>query len=375
MGVRPVGVFLVVIFLTPVLTPTVMADWDDDNWLWNLIGPERLEHGDEFACHGYEGLDINYDNSVIESCKNYLSSHTNSSRWGSEPISFGVPDIITNSTISSLKESGTISSLKESGFIILGDNLKTETEDFFIVQRNGGSLEKNVADIGLLESAEKDSLISIYWEARIFDLKVREDKPAIDFLENQDIWYTTWGEWFNHNISSSRILIESSNSTINLELPINSDSNWNVPGSLMINTEANVSSVQFGDGEIFPLLTPDTKSLREGWRLTEKGIIISISPGDEVVIQLEQNLSFSHSPLKTFNDLHHSVTVVGHHVKNLHEWASDFYDSPLLFTWLIERPAALEMDWRLPIIAITVLIATPLTIKWLVARDKSIREL
>ena len=365
MGARPVGIFLVVIFLTPVLTPTVMADWDDDNWLWNLIGPERLEHGDEFACHGYEGLDINSDNSVIESCKNYLSSHTNSSRWGSKPISFGVPDIITNSTISSLKESG---------FIILGDNLKTETEDFFIVQRNGGSLEKNVADIGLLESAEEDSLISIYWEARIFDLKVREDKTAIDFLENQDIWYTTWGEWFNHNISSSRILIDSSNSTINLELPINFDSTWNVPGSLMINTEANVSSVQYGDGEFFPLLTPDTKSLREGWRLTEKGFIISISPGDEVVIQLEQNLSFSHSPLKTFNDLHHSVTVVGHHVKNLHEWASDFYDSPLLFTWLIERPAALEMDWRLPIIAITVLIATPLTIKWLVARDKSIRE-
>ena len=78
--------------------------------------------------------------------------------------------------------------------------------------------------------------------------------------------------------------------------------------------------------------------------------------------------------MKTFNDLHHSVTVVGHHVKNLHEWASDFYDSPLLFTWLIERPAALEMDWRLPIIAIAVLIATPLTIKWLVARDKSTRD-
>ena len=93
MGVRPVGVFLLLIFLTPVLTPTVMADWDDDNWLWNLIGPERLEHGDEFACHGYEGKDINSDNSVIESCKNYLSSHTNSSRWGAEPISFGVPEI------------------------------------------------------------------------------------------------------------------------------------------------------------------------------------------------------------------------------------------------------------------------------------------
>ena len=366
MGVRPVGVFLLLIFLTPVLTPTVMADWDDDNWLWNLIGPERLEHGDEFACHGYEGKDINSDNSVIESCKNYLSSHTNSSRWGSEPISFGVPEIISNDTISSLKESR---------FLILGDNLKTETEDFLIIQRNGGSLEKNVADIDLLESAEKDSLISIYWEARIFDLKVREDKPAIEFLENQDVWYTTWGEWFYHNISSSRILIESSNSTINLELPENHDSNWEVPGSLVINTEAVISNVEYAEGGNFPSLNVDSKSLKEGWRLTEEGIIISISPGDEVVIHLEQNLSFTYSPLKTFNDLHHSVTVVGHHVKNLHEWASDFYDSPLIFTWLIERPAALEMDWRLPIIAIAVLIATPLTIKWLVARDKTIRQL
>ena len=96
MRVRPVGVFLLLIFLTPVLTPTVMADWDDDNWLWNLIGPERLGHGDEFACHGYEGIDINSDNSVIGSCKEYLSSHTNSSRWGSEPISFGVPENINN---------------------------------------------------------------------------------------------------------------------------------------------------------------------------------------------------------------------------------------------------------------------------------------
>jgi hypothetical protein len=33
------------------------------------------------------------------------------------------------------------------------------------------------------------------------------------------------------------------------------------------------------------------------------------------------------------------------------------------------------MDWRLPVIAIAVLIATPLTIRYLVAQDKSIREL
>ena len=61
MEVRRAGIFLLVIFVTPLLTPTVIADWDDDNWLWNLIGPERLEHGDEFACHGYEGENINND--------------------------------------------------------------------------------------------------------------------------------------------------------------------------------------------------------------------------------------------------------------------------------------------------------------------------
>jgi len=109
--------------------------------------------------------------------------------------------------------------------------------------------------------------------------------------------------------------------------------------------------------------------------VVDEGIILSISPGNQVIINFEENLSFTHNPLKTFNQLHHSVTVVGHHVKNLHEWASDFYSSPLKFTWLIERPAALEMDWRLPVIAIAVLIATPLTIRYLVAQDKSIGEL
>tara|TARA_B000000475_G_scaffold271299_1_gene268730 strand:- start:7210 stop:8310 length:1101 start_codon:yes stop_codon:yes gene_type:complete len=366
MEVRSVGVFLLVIFVTPLLSPTVIADWDDDNWLWNLIGPERLEHGDEFACHGYEGKDINNDNNIIKSCKNYLTEHTNSSRWGVEPISFGVPEIITNDTVYSLKESG---------FLIIGDNLKTETDDFFVIQRNGGSLEKNAANISLLESAEKDSLISIYWEARIFDLKVREDKTAIELLENQNVWYTTWGEWYSHNLSSSRILVNSSNNTINLQLPVDFDSSWIVPGSLIINTETPISSIQYLNGENFPLLSEDSKSLKEGWRLVDEGIILSIYPGNEVVLNFEHNLSYTYNPLKTFNDLHHSVTIVGHHVKNLHEWASDFYDSPLIFTWLIERPLALEMNWRLPIIAVAILIATPLTIKWLVARDKNLREL
>ena len=365
MGVRYKGLFLLVIFITPLLSPTVVADWDDDNWLWNLIGPERLEHGDEFACHGYEGIDINYDHSVIDSCKRYLNSHTNSSRWGSEAISFGVPDTIDESTISSLKESG---------FKILGDNLDTEINDMFLVQRNGGSIEKNAANITLLDSAEKDSLISIYWEARIFDLKVREDKAAIEFLENQDVWYTTWGEWYNHEISSSLITSTQDSNSLILSLNLTSQSSWKVPGSIFIQTPSSVSSVIDNNNLTYPVLEENIKTLQNGWRSVDGGLIITLSPGSDITIKFDNISSYELSPLKTFNDLHHSVTIVGHHVTNLHEWASDFYDSPLLFTWLIERPSALEMDWRLPIAALGILIATPVTIIWLVKRDQKLQS-
>ena len=39
-------------------SPAVVAEWEDDNWLRNIIGPERLELGDEFGCHGFEGVDV-----------------------------------------------------------------------------------------------------------------------------------------------------------------------------------------------------------------------------------------------------------------------------------------------------------------------------
>jgi hypothetical protein len=363
MAKRHQGLILLIIFVTPLLTPTVVAEWDDDNWLWNLIGPERLEHGDEFACHGYEGININEDNTVIESCKKYLNGHTNSSRWGSEAISFGVPSSI---------DENTLSSLKQSGFLILGDNLLTEVDDMFVIQRNGGSLEKNAANISLLDSAAPDSLISIYWEARIYDLKVREDKDAIQFLEKQDVWYTTWGEWYNHGISSSMISSTEVNNSLTVSLEEFSESSWQVPGSLLIQTSSTVLSVIDVNNHPYPLLESNVKVLENGWRNTDEGLLMTISPGDTVTIEFDSIPESSTSPLQTFNGLHHGVTVVGHHVTNLHEWASDFYDSPLLFTWLIDRPSALEMDWRLPIIAIGVLIATPLSIKWLVMRDQNL---
>jgi hypothetical protein len=45
-----------------------------------------------------------------------------------------------------------------------------------------------------------------------------------------------------------------------------------------------------------------------------------------------------------------------------------------VFTWLIERPAEIEMNWPLLVIAATVLVAAPVTIRWLVNRDRMMRE-
>ena len=78
---------------------------------------------------------------------------------------------------------------------------------------------------------------------------------------------------------------------------------------------------------------------------------------------------FSYSPLLTFNDLHHAVTVVGHHTTNLFQWSSDFQESILTFTWLVERPSVEEINWSLPIIALSVLIAVPVIVKRIVEMD------
>ncbi|MDC3326303.1 hypothetical protein OAV53_01195, partial [Euryarchaeota archaeon] len=180
-------------------------------------------------------------------------------------------------------------------------------------------------------------------------------------------------EWYNHQISSALITSAKNNNSISVSLEKDSNTPWDVPGSIFIETSSSVLSVNDESGSSYPLLQENTKILQNGWRKIESGLIITISPGDDIQIEFDNNSSLLISPLQTFNDLHHGVTIVGHHVTNLHEWASDFYDSPLLFTWLIERPSALEMDWRLPIIALGVLIATPLTINWLVKRDQNLR--
>ena len=348
------------VLLTSVSAPAVVGEWSDDSWLENIIGPERIANGDEFGCQGYEGVSTIEENWVIEACRDYLLESTNASRWGSAPISFG----ISGQTLDEV----TAEQLTSYGFMIVGDMLSDVPEGLILANRNGASLEKGVANISLIESAEEDTLVSIYWRARIDDLRIREDKDAISWLEQQQLWLTTWGEWNLHRIAGESTATNLEGSQITSVSQ--SASSWPVPGTIRLQFDADVSDVFDSSGEQYPVISPESRKLETGWRQIEGGILLTQAPGTSITIELESDPeSILSTPLATFNDHHHAVTIVGHHTTNLFQWAADFVDSELVFTWLIERPAGIEQGWFLPALALTILIAVPVTIRHLVRKD------
>ncbi len=221
-----------------------------------MIGPERLENGDEFGCHGYEGVDTVAENWVISECRDYLMGLTNASRWGERPLSFGI-----NANEIDAK---TAESLSQSGFIIVGDRISDAPDGLVGMYRNGASLEKGVADIDLLKQAEEDSLVSIHWRARVGDLRVREDKDAISWLEDQPVWFTTWGEWHLHRLTGESTSIATEGNSIFTQSPHSSI--WDVPGTLRIKFEGSIVSVYDSSGLDFPVLNETDRKLSIGWR-------------------------------------------------------------------------------------------------------------
>ena len=359
-----VGLLMVALLTTATTAPTVVAEWEDDSWLSNIIGPERLAHGDEFGCHGYEGIDVTEELWVIEACRDYIVEFTNASRWDSHPISFGVPGQQLDDV--------TAVALVEAGFEIVGDLLTEVPGGLVSMTRNGGSLEQGIADRELLESIEENTLVSIYWEARKDDLKMREDEGVMSWLEQQDVWFTTWGEWYHHRLSGNEVTVTVEGSIITAT--ISNQSSWAVPGTIRLQFDKGVVRVTDTSGSDLTTIEVEQRNLLAGWSETIDGMLLTIEPGTTVTIELDgEPNSILSTPQITFNGLHHAVTVVGHHTTNLFQWSSDFQESNLVFTWLIERPAEIEMNWALPVIAVAVLIAVPVSINYLVKRDQ--REL
>ena len=365
MGGKLTTLIVSILLCFPLFAPTVSGDWGSDTWLSSVIATERLESGDEFGCHGYEGVVTTEENWAIASCKEYLEGLTNASRWGVSPISFGIN--------SAFVDAKTGNSLINSGFQIVGDMVSEAPEGLSIAVRNGASLEKGVADKSLIASAEEDSLISIHWRARIDDLRVREDKDVISWLEEQQAWFTTWGEWHLHRSSGMATSAVLDGSTISIQSSAQSSgmTSWVVPGTIMIKFDSPVLSVLDTEGYDLPLLSADDRKLIVGWRPVEGGIIVTLSPQTTVIVELDGNPEqIETTPLVTFNDLNYSVTIVGHHTTNLFRWTQDFSGTDLTFTWLIERPAERVFGWKLPLFAASMLIAVPLSIVYLLRNDQ-----
>jgi len=356
---KPIGTILVALMLLPMLSSPVVGEWETDNWLSNVFGPERLALGDEFGCHGYESLGIDEEPWTIGACRDYLTNLTQASRWGPTPISFGLSGIDM--------EPYTSAALIDAGFEIVGDGSVGGVDGLAFFESNGGTLEKTLTDRALLEAAEQNSIVSIQWMARIHDLKVREDKDLIFWLEQQDVWFTTWGEWHHHSLAGQRINVSMEGSTITASL--NDTESWSVPGSIMLGFDESILSVK--DSSLpFPNLDSGLRHLQVGWRPLPGGIILTLSPGQLVTIELSDEIdALIETPLSTFNGLHHSVTVVGHHTTNLFYWSSDFQNSELRFTWLVERPSSEEVGWLIPVLAISVVIAVPIAVRYLVNKD------
>jgi len=353
------------LLLIPLFTPTAAGEWGTDTWLSSVIAEERLDSGDEFGCQGYEGVVTTDEPWVIAACKEYLEGQTNASRWGISPISFGIDSDVINSELGA--------TLQNSGFQIVGDLVEEAPEGLSIAIRNGASLEKGVANQTLIESVEEDTLVSIHWRARIGDLRVREDKNVISWIEEQPVWFTTWGEWHNHRASgesTTALLNDSKITVISSPQQVGTDS-WAVPGTVMIGADPSVIGVYDSEGQPLPMLSGSERKLVVGWRHVEGGFILTQDPYSTIIVELEDSTdNVEITPMLTFNDLYHSITIVGHHTTNLFRWTQDFSGTELAFTWLVERPTDDVVGWKLPLFALTMIIAVPISIVYLIRNDQ-----
>ena len=343
--------------LSSVTSLPVQAEYSDDTWLENVIGPELLALGDEFGCQGIEDISPEEEIETIGSCSQYVASSINASRWGQNLISFGTPEGEISENLTE--------ALVEEGFRIVGDMSESDDPRLRVITRNGGSIESGLSDRSLIENSGSGELVSLYWIARIDDLNIRRDRDMVDWLSEQPYWFTTWGEWVTHEESSSRITVNLINGSIEIRNP--SSLGWTTPGTIKITGLVDRPDMEWSDGGYAPIDLEENR-LRGGYRYSDGTLIITIPQGESVILEGVQEDDIQ-VEATLFNDLEKGVTIAGHHATNMREWSQDFRDTPLRFTWLIERSEIPEKTLILPLLALSVLIATPVAIRWVLIKD------
>ena len=321
-----VAFFMLGVLLLPLALPGAVA-WRADGWLiQDVVGGERLRLGDEFGCHGMPGKDVNTDLSVISECKEYLTSQINASKWGSEPLSFGLPGGVI--------EFETMDALMDENFLILGGNefqpmnssAPQRFYDLEIVEQSGGSLEKNIASIDTINAGiNEHGYANLYWEAQIEDLNVRRDRDVLEWIESQDFWFTTWGELYSSSHSATES--ERTNQSITLKGSAAPNGAWDVPGTtrLVLDGGQITSIERLDDGE-FSQLTISNHHLKTGYRIIENSsATLTIEEGAYVRVTWQGEVDDVYLLSGTFNNLT-PFMVTGHHTTDLFEWSSPFQD-------------------------------------------------
>ncbi len=373
-GRRVVAVALLALLLMPLTAP-VAAEWEEDSWLSNIIGPERLALGDEFGCHGMPDIDISTNNSVILQCRDYLTQRIEASKWGVEPLSFGLSS--GNLTVTDA------SAISDAGFKLIDsfeEEINESPDGLSVIQYNGGSLEKNVGSTEQFDDAVASGveLVNFFWIAREHDVVVRPDSELINSIESTTAWFTTWGEHYSYQESYGNFsIIDNGSGSWDVEFMPETGSGWSVPvTSEFISLDANVISVQ---GESGPLdeLTVDEPHLKEGWRQEENSLFLTLAPAHRVSISFDRsNLVYLEqvaSPQFNGHDL--AITVAGHHTSDLFDWSRRWDDSPMRFTWLVEPREVAGFSWLLPTIAVLLALVAPVAIIWLVKNDRRAQQM
>lgn len=371
---RVVALTLFGLLLLPLCAP-VAAEWEEDTWLTIIIGPERLEQGDEFGCHGMTGSETSSYGLEISECRDYLTKRINASKWGANPISLGVDserlDEIDSEEIISV------------GFAVLDHQVEPLNSEIKNLSYNGGSLEKNRQTVDHFQTLIEDevALINFYWQARDHDVIVRPNSELVASIESTTAWFTTWGEHASYEATKSVFSVDDSSSDSWL-VAFESDSipstgvYWAVPiTNKFSNINADVVSVNYGDISLDELEI-NSPHLQTGWRQDNNSLILSLMPGQQVniIFDTSTNPNASQQTCERFNCHIVAITVAGIHTDDLFDWSRRWDDTPMRFTWLVEPREVAQYGWILPTLAVIVALCAPVAIIWLVKNDRRAQQ-
>ena len=368
-----------------------MASWEEDGWLTNFIGEDRLNRGDEFGCYGFPTLSWQANpGDVATACRNYLLNRTAASRWGDNPLSLYTPEDLNYA------DHEVLSNL---GFPVHGDNTGLAgtawhsaedepewAEDWYNLGRRGGSLEAVIADIDAVkEAALEGGLVNMYWIGRAGEATVRHDRDLEEWLVESDAWFTTWGEAWSY-WSSQRCYelshagtIESSQYGVSFEFqrPYNCQSQdlrvWDVPVTWNISLNGSIALAVVRDGVELPILDVGEHTLQEGWRMEGERLYLTVLANEGVEIQTNASVEGYDivNSIDNFNNASFALTIAGHATEDLFKWSGRFDESQLRFTWLVvPRSVDNGISW-LPVVGVVVFVGSIVATFGLIKKDQA----